>query len=287
VRCPRLLPAGTAMADADPQSSAFAARTAAAVKLESELEAVKADIEEVKASIAQVNLMLVGMPADQQKDYADSMGLAGKEISRAELFKCASRLQDKIDELRLPPASSEPTGASSLPHCRILCSPARYTPSAGVVLPHRLPQPSIPWRPHSGRLCVACSSSSLWPSCSCSARPPSVWQLLLYRLATLATVGAPSMFLLMCARTATRPTRHFALVVRSPSVHVHHLSLCIDGVALSLPHRVRAASHLVHAPRGAADCGRWTLSYLVPTLALAHRRACLAGIACAPLAARI
>ena len=91
----------------------------------------------------------------------------------------------------------------------------------------------------------------------------------------------------LCARTATRPTRHFARVVRSPSVHVHHPSLCIDGVALSLPHRVRAASHLVHAPRGAADCGTWTLSYLVPTLALAHRRACLAGIARAPLAARI
>jgi len=91
----------------------------------------------------------------------------------------------------------------------------------------------------------------------------------------------------LCARTATRPTRHFARVVRSSSVHVHHPSLCIDGVALSLPHRVRAASHLVHAPRGAADCGRWTLSYLVPTLALAHRLACLAGIACTPLAARI
>jgi hypothetical protein len=80
----------------------------------------------------------------------------------------------------------------------------------------------------------------------------------------------------LCARTATRPTRRFARVVRSPSVRVHHPSLCIDG-ALSLPHRVRAASHLVHAPRGAADCGRWTLSYLVPTLALAHRLACLAG----------
>jgi hypothetical protein len=91
----------------------------------------------------------------------------------------------------------------------------------------------------------------------------------------------------LCARPATRPTRHFARVVRSPSVHVHHPYLCIDGVALSLPHWVRAASHLVHVPRGAADCGRWTLSYLVPTLALAHRRACLAGIACAPLAARI
>ena len=61
------------------------------------------------------------------------------------------------------------------------------------------------------------------------------------------------------------------------SVHVHHPSLCIDGVALSLPQRVRAASHLVHAPRGAGDCGTWTLSYLVPTLALAHRLACLAG----------
>jgi hypothetical protein len=80
----------------------------------------------------------------------------------------------------------------------------------------------------------------------------------------------------LCARTATRPTRRFARVVRSPSVRVHYPSLCIDG-ALSLPQRVRAASHLVHAPRGAADCGRWTLSYLVPTLALAHRLACLAG----------
>ena len=81
----------------------------------------------------------------------------------------------------------------------------------------------------------------------------------------------------LCARTATRPTRHFARVVRSPSVRVHHPSLCIDGVALSLPHRVCASSHLVHASRGAADCGTWTLSYLVPTLALAHRLACLAG----------
>jgi hypothetical protein len=81
----------------------------------------------------------------------------------------------------------------------------------------------------------------------------------------------------LCARTATRPTRRFARVVRSPSVRVHHPSLCIDSVALSLPHRVCAASHLVHAPRGAADCGTWTLSYLVPTLALAHRLACLAG----------
>jgi small-conductance mechanosensitive channel len=51
------------------------------------------------------------------------------------------------------------------------------------------------------------------------------------------------------ARTATRHTRRFARVVRSSSVHVHHASLCIDGVALSLPHRVRASSHLVHAPR--------------------------------------
>jgi hypothetical protein len=90
----------------------------------------------------------------------------------------------------------------------------------------------------------------------------------------------------LCAHNATRPTRHFARVVRSPSVHVHHPSLCIDGVALSLPHRVRAASHLVHAPRGAADCGTWTLSYLVPTLALAHRLASQ-GIARAPLATRI
>jgi hypothetical protein len=75
------------------------------------------------------------------------------------------------------------------------------------------------------------------------------------------------------ARTATRPTRRFARVVRSSSVRVHHPSLCIDGVVLSLPHRVCAASHLVHAPRGAADCGTWTL----PILALAHRLACLAG----------
>jgi chorismate mutase len=57
----------------------------------------------------------------------------------------------------------------------------------------------------------------------------------------------------LCARTATRPTRRFARVVRSSSVHVHHPSMCIDGVALSLPHRLRAASYLVHAPRGAAD----------------------------------
>jgi hypothetical protein len=65
------------------------------------------------------------------------------------------------------------------------------------------------------------------------------------------------------------------------SVSVHRWCCVI------LPHRVRAASHLVHAPRGAGDCGRWTLSYLVPTLALAHRLACLAGIARAPLATRI
>jgi len=67
------------------------------------------------------------------------------------------------------------------------------------------------------------------------------------------------------------------VTLRGLCVRVHHPSLCIDGVALSLPHRVRAASHLVHAPRGAADFGTWVLSYLVPTLALAHRLVCLAG----------
>jgi hypothetical protein len=144
----------------------------AAKKLESELVEVNAKILSIEASIARVESMLGGMPADHQKAYADSMGLAGKEISRAELFKRASEIRSDIKDLKLPLPSREPTGVSSLPHCRILCFPARYTPSAGVVLPHRLPQPSIPWRMHSARLCVACSSFlSLWPSCSCSASP--------------------------------------------------------------------------------------------------------------------
>jgi hypothetical protein len=62
----------------------------------------------------------------------------------------------------------------------------------------------------------------------------------------------------LCARTATRPTRHFARVVRASSVHVHHPSLCIDGVALSLPHRVRAAptSSTPHVEQPTAAGGR-------------------------------
>jgi hypothetical protein len=115
-----------------------------------------------------------------------------------------------------------------------------------------------------------CSPTSYLPLRSLNGLPRRVFRALLL----LREFDSPFH---LCARTATRPTRHFARVVRSPSVRVHHPSLCIDGVALSLPQRVRAASHLVHAPRGAADFGTWTLSYLVPTLALAHRLACLAG----------
>ena len=65
-------------------------------------------------------------------------------------------------------------------------------PSAGVVPPHRLPQPPIPWRPHSGRLCIACSSfPSLWPSRSCSASLRCVAAALVSCLPTLSTVSAP------------------------------------------------------------------------------------------------
>jgi predicted nucleic acid-binding Zn-ribbon protein len=124
VRCPRLLPAGTAMADADPQSSASAARTAAVVKLESELVGVKADIKEVKASIAEVNSKLGGIPADQQIAFADSMGLAADKQRLTVLEQRASDIRSEIKELNRPSASREPTGASSLPHCRILCFPA-------------------------------------------------------------------------------------------------------------------------------------------------------------------
>jgi hypothetical protein len=176
------------MADAD-QSSASAAPAmsseGAAKKLESELVEVNAKILSIEASIARVESMLGGMPADQQIAFADSMGLAAKEISRAELFKSASRLQEKIDELRLPPASREPTGASSLPHCRILCFPARYTPSAGVVLPHRLPAAAFyPLAPALRSLVcrlqqLPLSLAFMQLFCE-SAWPPSVWQLLLY-----------------------------------------------------------------------------------------------------------
>jgi len=110
------------MADADPQSSASAARTAAAEKLESELEAVKADIEKVNASIAEVKSTLGEMPAEERLSWVKIV--AAREERLTVLEKRASDIRSEIKELRHAPTSREPTGASSLPHCRILRFPA-------------------------------------------------------------------------------------------------------------------------------------------------------------------
>lgn len=225
------------------------------------------------------------MSAHEQGDEAPSAGAAaaaaptageGLKSKQRALEEKMRELKEKIEKLETKIASDETKAdkttneALELERRRAIAANSerlRGLEARRDRLEVQIEQLSTPVEPTAAG---GCSPTSCLPLRSLIGLPRRILRALLL----LREFDSPFH---LCARTATRPTRRFARVVRSPSVRVHHPSLCIDGVALSLPHRVRAASHLVHAPRGAADCGAWTLSYLVPTLALAHWLACLAG----------
>jgi hypothetical protein len=90
-----------------------------------------------------------------------------------------------------------------VPYCRVLCFPATLRQNASVVPPHCLPQlashPLAPaLQPLVRHLQQLPSSLTLTQLLCESARPPSVWQLL---LPTLATVGAPECVSTYASRT--------------------------------------------------------------------------------------